>query len=121
MSLDNTKAKMKANTAKPSTIAAGAIDKPKISGLCLLTLIAEAQHDPWYIALNIKASPHNNAFDFVGMLQAIPGRGQPEDIADAVAFLASDDARWITGVTLPIGWAPHYSLPTEQFLAPPPL
>ena len=23
--------------------------------------------------------------------------GQPADIADAVAFLASDDARWITG------------------------
>jgi 3-oxoacyl-[acyl-carrier protein] reductase len=26
--------------------------------------------------------------------------GQPEDIADVVAFLASDDARWLTGVTL---------------------
>lgn len=26
--------------------------------------------------------------------------GQPGDIADVVAFLASDDARWITGVTL---------------------
>jgi pyridoxal 4-dehydrogenase len=48
----------------------------------------------------VKVSPHNNAFDFVGMLQAIPGRGQPEHIADAVAFLASDDARWITGQTL---------------------
>lgn len=48
----------------------------------------------------VKASPHANAFDFVGMLQAIPGRGQPEHIADVVAFLASDDARWITGQTL---------------------
>lgn len=27
--------------------------------------------------------------------------GQPEDIADITAFLASDDARWLTGVTLP--------------------
>ncbi len=26
--------------------------------------------------------------------------GQPEDIADIVGFLASDDARWLTGVTL---------------------
>ncbi|WP_285439444.1 SDR family oxidoreductase [Streptomyces sp. ISL-96] len=27
-----------------------------------------------------------------------PGRvGEPSDIADVVAFLASDDARWITG------------------------
>ncbi len=48
----------------------------------------------------VKASPHVNAFDFVGMLQALPGRGQPEHIADAVAFLASDDARWMTGQTI---------------------
>jgi 3-oxoacyl-[acyl-carrier protein] reductase len=27
--------------------------------------------------------------------------GEPEDIADIVAFLASDEARWLTGVTLP--------------------
>ena len=32
--------------------------------------------------------------------------GQPDDIAAAVAFLASSDAAWITGVTLPVdgGW-----------------
>ena len=28
--------------------------------------------------------------------------GEPSDIAAAVAFLASDDAAWITGVTLPV-------------------
>lgn len=27
--------------------------------------------------------------------------GRPDDIADVVAFIASDEARWITGVTLP--------------------
>ncbi|PSJ58972.1 pyridoxal 4-dehydrogenase, SDR-type [Pseudaminobacter soli (ex Li et al. 2025)] len=48
----------------------------------------------------VKASPHNEAFGFVEMLQAMPGKGQPEHIADVVAFLASDDARWITGQTL---------------------
>ncbi len=48
----------------------------------------------------VKASPHNDAFDFVEMLQAIKGRGQPEHIADVVAFLASNDARWVTGQTL---------------------
>ncbi|TFF27154.1 SDR family oxidoreductase [Jiella endophytica] len=48
----------------------------------------------------VKASPHNGAFEFVEMLQAVKGKGQPEHIADVVAFLASEDARWITGQTL---------------------
>lgn len=48
----------------------------------------------------VKTSPHNEAFGFVEMLQAMPGKGQPEHIADVVAFLASDDARWITGQTV---------------------
>ncbi|MBL8582948.1 MAG: SDR family oxidoreductase [Rhizobiaceae bacterium] len=48
----------------------------------------------------VKVSPHNEAFGFVEMLQAMPGKGQPEHIADVVAFLASDDARWITGQTI---------------------
>lgn len=30
------------------------------------------------------------------------GIGQPEDVANAVAFLLSDSARWINGVTLPV-------------------
>ena len=48
----------------------------------------------------VKASPHNGAFEFVEMLQAVKGKGQPEHIADVVSFLASEDARWITGQTL---------------------
>jgi len=32
----------------------------------------------------------------------MPGIPRPQDIAAAVAFLASDEARWITGHTLPI-------------------
>jgi pyridoxal 4-dehydrogenase len=45
----------------------------------------------------VLASPHADAFDFVQMLQAIPRRGEPGDIAPTVAFLASEEARWVTG------------------------
>ncbi|NNJ28153.1 hypothetical protein LzC2_42640 [Planctomycetes bacterium LzC2] len=58
MPAETTRAKMKANTANPSTIAAGAADRPNTSGLLLLATIAEAQHRPWYIALNSSTTPH---------------------------------------------------------------
>jgi pyridoxal 4-dehydrogenase len=48
----------------------------------------------------VKASPHNEAFGFVEQLQAIPGKGQPRQIAPAVAFLASEEAEWVTGALL---------------------
>lgn len=42
--------------------------------------------------------------DLAGMSTRCPlGRiGEPDDIAVAVAFLASDDASWITGIVLPV-------------------
>jgi NAD(P)-dependent dehydrogenase (short-subunit alcohol dehydrogenase family) len=40
--------------------------------------------------------------------------GLASDVAAAVSFLASDEARWITGVTLPLGWAPSLPLPAEE-------
>ncbi|VAV91287.1 3-oxoacyl-[acyl-carrier protein] reductase [hydrothermal vent metagenome] len=46
------------------------------------------------------ASPHAEAFDFVQSLQAIPRRGVADDIAPAVAFLASEEAAWVTGSLL---------------------
>ena len=48
----------------------------------------------------VLASPHADAFDFVVSLQAIPRRAVPADIAPAVAFLASEEAYWITGQML---------------------
>jgi 3-oxoacyl-[acyl-carrier protein] reductase len=35
-------------------------------------------------------------------MQALQRIGKPEDIADVVAFLASDEARWITGASIPV-------------------
>jgi len=46
------------------------------------------------------AGPHAGAFDFVVSLQSIPRRAVPDDIAPAVAFLASEEAHWITGQML---------------------
>jgi pyridoxal 4-dehydrogenase len=48
----------------------------------------------------VQKTPHKDAFEFVDMLQAIKGRGVPSDIVPAVAFLASEEAHWITGQAL---------------------
>lgn len=48
----------------------------------------------------VMASPHAEAFDFVGALQALKRRGLPADIAPAAVFLASEEAAWVTGTTL---------------------
>lgn len=50
----------------------------------------------------VQQTPHKEAFEFVEMLQAIKGRGKPQDIAPAVAFLASEEAHWITGQALAV-------------------
>jgi NAD(P)-dependent dehydrogenase (short-subunit alcohol dehydrogenase family) len=48
----------------------------------------------------VQETSHKEAFEFVEMLQAIKGRGTPQDIVPAVAFLASEEAHWITGQSL---------------------
>jgi 3-oxoacyl-[acyl-carrier protein] reductase len=35
-------------------------------------------------------------------MQALKRLGKPEDIADVVAFMVSDNARWITGASIPV-------------------
>lgn len=48
----------------------------------------------------VMESPHKDALDFVQSLQAIPRHAQPQDIAPAVAFLASEESAWVTGQVL---------------------
>jgi pyridoxal 4-dehydrogenase len=50
----------------------------------------------------VRQTPHNEAFGFVETLQAIKGKGVPADIVPAVAFLASEEAHWITGQALAV-------------------
>jgi NAD(P)-dependent dehydrogenase (short-subunit alcohol dehydrogenase family) len=35
-------------------------------------------------------------------MQALKRIGKPEEVADVVAFVASDKARWITGASIPV-------------------
>ncbi|MBV8367208.1 MAG: SDR family oxidoreductase [Candidatus Eremiobacteraeota bacterium] len=35
-------------------------------------------------------------------LQILPELGHPDDVANAALFLASDEAKWITGPNLPV-------------------
>jgi pyridoxal 4-dehydrogenase len=48
----------------------------------------------------VQSTPHKDAFAFVETLQALKGRGMPADVVPAVAFLASEEAHWITGQAL---------------------
>jgi 3-oxoacyl-[acyl-carrier protein] reductase len=78
----------------------------------LESLSRSAAHEfgPAGITVNVVSpGPIQTGWISAGMLPAIEadtplGRvGQPEDVADVVAFLASDRARWLTGQTLHVG------------------
>jgi NAD(P)-dependent dehydrogenase (short-subunit alcohol dehydrogenase family) len=59
---------------------------------------------PGYIATPMTAFVQENADyqAFISALHPLERLGRPEEIAAAAAFLASDDASFITGVTLPV-------------------
>jgi len=56
------------------------------------------------ITEGVKSSGAEEAFLESAIARTPLGRvGQPEDIAKAAVFLASEDSRWITGETIPVG------------------
>jgi NAD(P)-dependent dehydrogenase (short-subunit alcohol dehydrogenase family) len=80
-------------------------------GLEILTRNLAAEYGPRGVRVNliVPATIRTRVWDdqqesLARLARLYPlGRvGEPEDIAAAVAFLASDDASWITGITLPV-------------------
>ena len=57
---------------------------------------------PGYIETAIQDSLTPEQVELSGRLTPLPRLGLPRDIGKAAAFLASDDAEWITGVALPV-------------------
>ena len=96
--------------AARSALPGGAAYAATKAGVEAITRVAAAELGPRGITVNAVA-PGATETDMLRrffeedkgektkMLQSTPlGRlGQPEDIADVVAFLASEDSRWITG------------------------
>ena len=55
------------------------------------------------LTASIASIPNNEALKAgLGGLHPFRGLGMPEDVAGPAVFLASEDARWITGVALPV-------------------
>jgi len=83
------------------------------AGIALLTQIAAAQAGPFGIRVNCVAPetiltagnreriPAETQQTLAG-LHPLKRLGTPEDVARAAAYLASDDAAWITGVVLDV-------------------
>ena len=61
-------------------------------------------HVVWYTALSIdgRIAGREDDLDRLGPAYPLGRVGEPEDVAGAVTFLASADAAWITGITLPV-------------------
>jgi NAD(P)-dependent dehydrogenase (short-subunit alcohol dehydrogenase family) len=81
------------------------------AGLQNLTKNLAAEYGPKGLRFNVVApgtirtrvwDRQPDTIDYLTTIYPLRRVGEPEDIAAAVAFLASDDAAWVTGVTLPV-------------------
>jgi NAD(P)-dependent dehydrogenase (short-subunit alcohol dehydrogenase family) len=81
------------------------------AGLTILSKNLAARYGPEGIRFNVVApgtirtrvwDHQPGALDRIVQMYPLGRIGEPDDIASAVAFLASSDASWITGITLPV-------------------
>ncbi len=80
------------------------------AGLSLVAKNLAVELGPEQIRTNVVAPgtvrtrvwDHQGGPDKFASMYPLGRVGEPEDIAAAIAFLASDDAAWITGTTLPV-------------------
>lgn len=57
------------------------------------------------VALHLAQAKRQEVINRLASLNAFSRLGEPEDIAKTVAFLASDDAKWISGQTIGLNGA----------------
>lgn len=62
---------------------------------------------PIWMSAGVSAADWERMKELVTNASLLRRNGQPSDIADAVAFLASDQAAWMTGVLMPVNGGTH--------------
>ncbi len=104
------------NSAQPLPIPAYNMGKAAVARMTQLLAVELGRHrirvnsvGPTYVMtppLRAKVAAGQRDLNKIMSVHALPYLPEPADIADAIAFLASDQARTITGILLPVdsGW-----------------